>query len=194
PEVGAVGVGEQHDAVIACRDDPPVGTTPVGAPGTPPPAVTVKLDGEVPVRPPTATVIVPVVAPVGTVVTIWVAVELVTTAVVPLNMTTLLAGVVLKLVPVMVTVVPTGPWEGVKLAIVGAAAAVTVKLIGEVPVRIPTVTVIVPVVAPVGTIVTIWVEVELVTIAFCPLNLTMLSAAVVLNLVPVMVTTVPIGP
>jgi hypothetical protein len=71
---------------------------------------TVKLDGEVALDPfPSATVIGPEVAPAGTVVTIWVEVELVTTAVVPLNLTTLPAGLVLKLVPVMVTFVPGNP-------------------------------------------------------------------------------------
>ena len=41
----------------------------------------------------------PVVAPLGTVVVIFVAVEAVTVAAVPLNVTVLLAGVVLKAVP-----------------------------------------------------------------------------------------------
>jgi hypothetical protein len=40
-------------------------------------------------------------------------------AVVPLNFTVLLTAVVLKFVPVMVTVAPTPPESGVKLVIVG---------------------------------------------------------------------------
>jgi hypothetical protein len=65
------------------------------------------------------TVIGPVVAPAGTVVTIEPIVDDVTVAVVPLNFTTLLPASVLKPVPVMVTVDPATPVAGVKLAIVG---------------------------------------------------------------------------
>ena len=60
----------------------------------------------------TCTVIFPVVAPVGTVTVKLEEVAAVTTAVVPLNFTALLAGVVEKLVPVRVTVVPTVPEVG----------------------------------------------------------------------------------
>jgi hypothetical protein len=87
--------------------------------------VTVKMIGsEVAVLIPLVTVMNPVVAPTGTVVTISVAVELVTTAVVPLNFTMLLADVVLKLVPVMVTVVPGGPEEGATAVIVGVGVII----------------------------------------------------------------------
>ena len=72
-----------------------------------------------PVEPPTVTDITPVVAPAGTVVVILVAVLAVTNAVVPLNITMLLAGVVLKFVPVMVTTVPMGPLVGLKEVMVG---------------------------------------------------------------------------
>ena len=57
----------------------------------------------------------PVVAPVGTEVVMLVDVLAVTTAGVPLNSTMLFAGVVLKFVPVIVTVVPGPPNDGVKL-------------------------------------------------------------------------------
>ncbi len=83
-------------------------------------AVTVKFVALVAVaEEPTTTVILPVVAPTGTLVVIFVVVLVVTTAVVPLNFTTLFAGVVLKFVPFTVTVAPTGPEVGVKLVIVG---------------------------------------------------------------------------
>ena len=49
-----------------------------------------------------------------------------TVAVVPLNFTVLLAAVVLKFVPVIVTVAPTKPLVGLKLAMVGVVAVVTV--------------------------------------------------------------------
>src|SRR5437762_3709878 len=58
------------------------------------------------------TLIGPVVAPVGTVVTICVAVALCTTAAVPLNATLFWLAVALKPPPEIVTVVPTGPVNG----------------------------------------------------------------------------------
>ena len=68
---------------------------------------------------------VPLVAPDGTVVVIVVAVEFVTTDWVPLNFTVLLAGVVLKFAPVMVTVAPVDPDAGEKLEMEGAGAGVS---------------------------------------------------------------------
>ena len=87
---------------------------------------TVKTPLLVAVLPPTVTEIDPVVAPVGTVVVILVAELAVTNAVVPLNCTILLAGVVSKFVPVIVTDVPTRPLVGVKLVMVAMAGAHTV--------------------------------------------------------------------
>lgn len=71
--------------------------------------VTVKLFVVFALKPPTVTVIGPVIAPTGTVVTIWVGVEMVSMAGVPLKTTVLSDGVVLKFVPVMITVEPIGP-------------------------------------------------------------------------------------
>ena len=106
-------------------------TAPVGEIGSPwidPPirtgTATVKLFVDVAILPPTVTVIGPVVAPDGTVVIIWVDVLLVTTAAVPLNFTILLAAVVLKFVPVIVTVVPTEALAGAKVVIVGDVAVI----------------------------------------------------------------------
>lgn len=138
----------------------------------------------------TVTVICPVAAPDGTAVTIDVLVELATTAVVPLNLTMLLVVVVSKPVPVMVTVVPAEPLVGEKLVIAG----ITVKFDDEVAVWLLTVTLIGPVVAPDGTVLTISVLVELVTTADVPLNLTALFAVVVSKFVPTMVTVVPAVP
>jgi hypothetical protein len=88
----------------------------------------VKLVVDGAVKPPVVTVICPVVAPAGTVVTITVGVQLVTIANVPLNLTALLAGVVLKFIPfvaVMVTGAPTGALVGETetLAAIGDAIA-----------------------------------------------------------------------
>ena len=94
--------------------------------------ITVKLLALVAVRPLTVTVIGPLVAPVGTEVTMLVAVGVPVVAVVPLNFTVLLVAVVLKFVPVMVTVAPTRPLVGLKEVIVGVG--MTVKLVALVAV------------------------------------------------------------
>lgn len=155
----------------------------------------VKSVAEVAVTPATATVIFPDVAPAGTVVVMLVAVDAVTVAAVPLNVTVLSAGVVLKFVPVMVTVAPTTPDVGVKLVMVGSvkAGTVTVKSVAEVAARAApaTATEIGPVVAPTGTVVLMLVVVDAVTVAAVPLNVTVLLAGVALKLVPLMVTNVP---
>lgn len=82
-----------------------------------------KLPALVAVFTPTATVTVPVVAPKGTVVVILVEVLLETVAAVPLKLTILLAGVVLKLVPLIVTADPMPPLGGVIDVIVGTGGA-----------------------------------------------------------------------
>jgi len=100
------------------------------------------------------TVIGPVVAPAGTVAVICVSessVQLV--AAVSLNLTEVAP---VKLLPLMVTTVPTGPITGEKDEIVGAG--VTVKLDALVAGPPPVVTPIGPVVAPEGTVVVICVS------------------------------------
>ena len=64
------------------------------------------------------------VAPVGTVTVSWVSVAVVTVAWVAPKNTMLLAGVASKLVPVMVTEVPTGPLVGEKEVMVGGGTIV----------------------------------------------------------------------
>ena len=114
----------------------------------------------------------------------------VTTAVVPLNLTVLLAGVALKFNPVIMTVAPSTPLVGLNDVMVGP----TVKLVTLVAVFPATVTLIVPVVAPEGTVVVMLVAVLAVTTAVVPLNLTVLLAGVVLKFVPGMLTVVPTAP
>ena len=92
----------------------------------------VKLFAEVELIPPTVTVNGPVVAPEGAVVIIWVGVQLVTTAVIPLKVTVLLDGLVLKFSPVIVTDVPGSPFAGVKPEIVGELA----EIVGELAVEV----------------------------------------------------------
>src|SRR5438876_917467 len=109
--------------------------------------ITVKLLVLVAVPPGVVTLTGPVVAPLGTVAAIEV--DEVTeklTALVPLNVTDVAP---VKAVPLSVTLLPTGPLVGVKLAIVGALA-VTVKLLELVAVPPGVVTLSSPLVAPLG--------------------------------------------
>src|SRR2546427_13290492 len=84
---------------------------------------TVKLLALLAVPAEVVTLIGPVVAPAGTLAVIVVAEPTVKLALVPLNST---AVAVVKFVPLIVTLVPTGPLAGAKLAIVGGL--ITVKL------------------------------------------------------------------
>ena len=119
------------------------------------------------------TTTLPVVAPVGTVATIDVALQLViAVAVVVLNFNVLVPWVEPKLVPVIVTDAPTAPVVGERLVILGAATTVN-----ETPLLalLPTVTTTFPVVAPVGTVATIEVALQLpMVVAVVPLNFTVL--------------------
>src|SRR5437667_6955909 len=91
--------------------------------------VTVKLFVLVAVPPGVVTRSGPVVAPVGTVAWIVVAEVTVKLALTPLNVTVVAP---VKFVPLIVTLVPTGPLVGAKLVIVGAGT--TVKLLALVAV------------------------------------------------------------
>jgi hypothetical protein len=117
------------------------------------------------------------------------ALQLVTAAAVPLKLT---VPAVPKFAPAMVTEAPTKPEVGVKLAMLGATAG-TVNLTPLLA-RSSTVTTTFPVVAPAGTGATMPVSVQLLTIVVVPLNLTVLAACVEPKFVPVIVTSVPIGP
>src|SRR5215217_2447120 len=120
----------------------------------------------------------PDVPPVGTLAPMLMAVAVLTCAKVLLKTTRLFAAVASKLVPLMVTAVPAVPMFGVKLVIVGVAEAVTVNGVLLVARPIGVLTVIEPVVAPAGTLVTICVGVAELTVAVVPLNLTVFWLAV----------------
>ena len=127
-------------------------------------------------------------APVGTSAVIWDAVFTVkVVAAVPLNFTEVAPE---KLVPLSVTLTPTIPLVGVKLAIVGTAAE-TEKLAADVAVPPGVVIVILPVVAPGGTPAVIFVPLFTVKVADVPLNFTELAPV---KFVPVMATLVPVVP
>ena len=104
--------------------------------------------------------------------------------------TTLLAGVVLKFVPVMVTLVPMGPEVGVNEVMVGGTGKINVPAF---TVLHPIVTSSGPDVAPTGTVTVRVVAVDPVMIPGEPLNVTAFENGV-LKLVPVMVTEVPEAP
>ena len=123
--------------------------------------------------PPTVTTTLPVVAPAGTVVTMLVALQLVTAAVIPLNFTVLVPCAAPKFTPVIVTAVPTTPEVGFKLVMLGPGR-VTVK-IRPLLATPPTVTTTLPVVVPAGTDVTMLVVLQLVTVAAIPLKVTVLE-------------------
>ena len=94
-----------------------------------------------------------------------------------------------------VAVCPTQAVKSVGwVVMVIVAVEPTVKTPLVVAVLHPTVTEIVPVVAPTGTVVVILVEVLAVTTAVMPLNFTMLFAGVASKFVPVMVRELPIAP
>jgi hypothetical protein len=93
-------------------------------------------------------------------------------AAVPLKFTVRLPCVEPKFVPVIVTVVPTAPEVGDRLLIVGVGRTVNAEPTLSAPL---TVTTTLPVVAPVGTVVTIDVALQLVIeVTVVPLNFTVL--------------------
>jgi hypothetical protein len=142
-------------------------------------------------RPPTVTVTLPVVAPLGTAAAMLVADHDDGAAATPLNLTTLVPWVAPKFVPVIVTVVPTGPVGGDNDAIVGGVVTVNVTPLLATP---PTVTVTLPVVAALGTAAATLVADHDVVAAVTPLNFTELVPFVAPKFVPVIVTVVPVGP
>ena len=109
--------------------------------------MTVKVLPLLAVPPAVVTLIGPVEAPAGTVAVIVVAEFTVNVALVPLNSTALAP---VKLVPLMVTLVPTGPLPGVKLEIVGGLTTVKLPALFAVPPAV--VTLIGPLEAPAGTV------------------------------------------
>ena len=157
----------------------------------PPELVTVKLVLEAAVPPGVVTVIVPVVAPAGTVAVIWVALLAVKVEAGAPWKATVVAPV--KFVPVRMTEEPTGPDTGAKEVIVGAdTTTVKVKLPVEVALPPGVVTEIVPLLAPAGTVAVIWVALSTVKAeAAVPWKDT---AVAPVKFVPVRTTEVPTGP
>lgn len=137
----------------------------------------------------TVTTTLPVVAPLGTGATMFVALQLVGVAVVPLKVTVLVPCEAPKFVPVIVTEVPTEPDVGDRLVMLGLAVKGTPLLASPL-----TVTTTLPVVAPLGSGTTMLVALQLVGVAAVPLNVTVLLPCAEAKFVPVIVTEVPTGP
>jgi hypothetical protein len=154
--------------------------------------VTVKSDALVAVPPGVVTVIFPVTAPLGTLAVTRVPAPFTENvpAATPPNFTEVAPA---KPVPLILTEVPTDPLVGENDVMVGAGGAVTTKSAALVAVLPPRVTLIFPVVAPVGTVAVSWVPVGFQenVVALVPLNFTELVPT---NPEPLMVTTVPTGP
>jgi len=133
----------------------------------------------------------PVVAPVGTFATMLLALQLVTVAVVPLNLTEPLPCDAPKFAPAMVTDALTAPDVGDRLEMLGVASTVKFFPLLAVP---DTVTTTFPVVAPAGTFATMLVALQLVIVAVVPLNLTVLVPWVDPKPDPATVTVAPTAP
>jgi hypothetical protein len=114
------------------------------------------------------TTTLPVVARVGTTAKIDAAPQLVTVALIPLNVT--VPAVVPKFVPVIVTDVFGGPEDGDMPVIEGGAVTVKSTPLLVVPLAVTTT---LPVVAPLGTVAKIDVAPQLAIVAFNPLNVTL---------------------
>jgi hypothetical protein len=162
---------------------PEVGDRPA-VPGDP---STVKYDPLL-ATPDTVITTFPLEAPVGTAAKTAVALQLVTLAVTPLNVTVLVPCVVPKFVPAIEIEVPANPEAGERLVMLGAGSTVKPTPLLDRP---DTVTTTFPVVAPVGTSATMFVELQLEGVAVVPLNVTVLDPCVEPKLVPVIVTEEP---
>lgn len=139
------------------------------------------------VPPAVVTEIVPVVAPVGTVVEMLLASVTENVADVPLNFTDVAPT---KFVPVKVTAVPTCPLVGEKLASVGLATP-TVKLLAEVAEPCGVASEIFPVTAALGTVNVALVALLTEKVAEAPPTVTEVAPV---KFVPVNVTEVPAAP
>jgi hypothetical protein len=141
--------------------------------------------------PDTVTTTFPVVAPLGTGTTIEFALQVDGLAAVPLKVTVLVPCVDPKFVPEIVTEVPTAPDAGERLVMVGVSNTVNDTPALDTP---PTVTTTLPVLAPLGTGVTMLVALQLLGVAGVPLKVTVLVPWVDPKFNPAIVTEMPTGP
>jgi hypothetical protein len=142
--------------------------------------------------PPTVTTTLPVVAPLGTVTPMLVALQLVTVAAFPLKkVTVFVPWLAPKLLPLIVTAAPTDPEVGDRLPIKGAKPTLKLTPLVAVPL---TVTTTLPVVAPAGTVTLMLLLLQFVTVAAVPLKVTVLVPWLAQKLLPQIPTVVPTCP
>ncbi len=158
--------------------------------------VTAKFVALVPVPPGVVAVILPVVAPDGTVAVILLEEFTVNDAETLLNLTAdVVKPLPVKFVPLIVTEVPMGPEVGENELIVGLDGVVTLKLLALVAVPPGVVTRILPSVAPDGTVAVILLEEFTANDAERLSNVTEpVVKPLPLKFVPLIVTEVPTGP
>jgi hypothetical protein len=99
-----------------------------------------------------------------------VALQLVTVPAAPLKVTVLVPWVEPKFEPLTVTDVPVAPEVGEMLVMLGGGVTVNVTPLLFTPPAAVTITL--PVVAPTGTVVVIWVALQVLIVAAVPLNVT----------------------
>src|SRR5208337_358295 len=141
--------------------------------------------------PPTVTTTFPVVAPVGTVTVMLVALQLVAVPpLVPLNVTVLVPWLAPKLLPLFVTEPPTGPEVTDKLVMLGAGGVTVNATPPLVPPDVVTVTLFDPVaaLAPIVNVAVICVALTTVTLLTVIPLLPGLTVAPLMKFVPVRVT------
>ncbi len=131
------------------------------------------------------------IAPLGTVTTIWVSLQLVAVADTPLKVTVLEACVAPKFTPETTTDVPTGPEVGDKELIIGAVSTVKDSAFEPTP---ETVTITFPVEVPAGTGATICESLQLEGLAGTLLKVMVLVPWMAPKDEPVRVTEAPTGP
>jgi hypothetical protein len=150
-------------------------------------------EAPLPVEPKTPTTIFPVVAPAGTGTVMLVLLQLIGDAATPLNVTmpTTELCEAPKLVPLIVTSVPTGPLPGDTPEITGVGRTTNGAALLEIP---PTVTTTFPLDAPIGTGTVIDVRPHAVGAAVTPLKVTVLAPWVARKSCPAMVTGLPMMP
>jgi len=156
-----------------------------------PGAVTVKVTPLL-AQMPVATTTLPVVAPFGTGATILVGLQLVGALLTPLKVTVLVPCYVPKLVPVIVTEVPSGPEVGFKLIIAGITVKFALLLAKPATVTVTGVLKTTP--GKLGTGTTTLVLLQLVGVAAVVPKATVLEPWVAPKFVPVMVTVAPTAP
>src|ERR1051326_8264220 len=154
-------------------------------------AVTVNVLPVLATPPAAVTTTLAVTAPVGTVATMLVGLQLLMVAATVPNFTPPLPCAEPKFDPLIVTTEPTAPVFGARLEMLGAGVTVNVAPLLACP---PTITTTGPVVVPVGTGAVIDVALQAVGVELTPLKLTVLLPCEVRKLVPAITTDVAIAP